>query len=744
MMKLFLAATAVCAASVTLAVGFDGGTLTVTADRMAADNKTGTLVATGHVRAVTSPIGRADKSGARPAPVSLLAELVEKDGDEYRFAGPTAITTCTNDAHALHWQASGNVVYKEHGYVEATDMTLYAFGIPVMWFPYWYQPLDTNYGWRVTPGYTSRWGAYLLSKFVYGIYGSFAPGEIGLYGASRLDLRSKNGIAVGQSLHWQLGDVGKGLFKVYYAWDQNADTYDKHWSTGRNWRYSNWGSEVPDERYGLMLEHRWQGERDVVRLQGAYYSDSYFQRDFLREGLFGSSNRFVDQYGNELAWERAENSFGAGVSVSGPLNDFYGGTSRLPEFYFDVAPQPVFALPVNYESATRIGYLNRNYAKRGDSQTDTVYRYDPGEWADFQAFRADTYHRLAAPLRCADVVSVVPRIGFRATYWSETGYDNVDGYGRALEAGDAGRTIFEFGTTFSARGTGRLGDSWLHTLEPYLDVLAQEAHYEGLADGSRPYVFDSVDASRDWLDQFAGRSRNLPYSWYGITPGLRNVFKKSADDGSTRTMLDLDLYASVQFNDTSWTGGGRYHRLASDPAEPNYGRRAGTVVPGMRARWFVDEDASLSARIEYDCQDDALAYADIAWRQQVEKNLSYYVTYASRDHRAWDFSSAPHNPAVVRNEDFNWAKFGFFEIGVEHEFCDALAWGPFVRWDCREGEVDEVGSWFDIRTDCLGLRFSLSYENDYSRIDGSRADDDWRFGVYVYLRALGPGSGSAF
>ena len=49
-----------------------------------------------------------------------------------------------------------------------------------------------------------------------------------------------------------------------------------------------------------------------------------------------------------------------------------------------------------------------------------------------------------------------------------------------------------------------------------------------------------------------------------------------------------------------------------------------------------------------------------------------------------------------------------------------------------------------MRTDCLGFRFSLSYENDYERIDGSKTSDDWRFGVYVYLRALGPESGSPF
>lgn len=741
MKKSFLVLTAFSAAVVF--AGTSTTSLKVSADRMAADNITGTVVATGHVKAVTSPIG-SGKKGSRPAPVCLLGELVERRGDEYRFAGPTSLTTCTNESDCLHWKASGNITYKDHDHVEATDMTLYAFGVPVMWVPYWYQPLETDYGWRVTPGYTSRWGAYLLTKFVYNLYGSFGPGEFGLSGASRFDLRSENGIAIGQSLDWQLGDFGRGKFKVYYAWDQDADTYDHHWSSGRNWRYENWGSKVPDERYGLMLRHAWQGERDIVRVKGAYYSDSYFRRDFLRDGLFGGSNRFIGHDGNELAWEHAENSLGFGVSVSGPVNDFYGGTARLPEAYFDVAPQSVFGLPLNYESESRLGFLNRNYAKRGTSHTSAPYRYAPGEWADYQTFRADTYHRLTLPFKVADVLSVVPRVGVRATYWDETGYENLDGYGRAGQAGDALRTIVEGGATFSARGTAWLDESWQHLLEPYVDFLAQEAHYDGLGHGRRPYVFDSLDASRDWLDQFAGRSRNLPYSWYGVTPGIRNAFRKLNDQGRLRTVVDVDVYASVQLNDTEWTEGGRYHRLSRDPADPNYGKNAGYVVPGVRARWMPTDGTALSVRAEYDTEEETVAYASVAWRQKLNEKFSYYANYFGRDHRSWDYASTPYDSKVVRNEDFNWARFGFLEVGVEHELCDMLAWGPFVRWDCREDELDEIGSWIDLRTDCLGLRFSFSYENDYERIDGSRADDNWRFGVYLYLRALGPGSGSAF
>ena len=86
--------------------------------------------------------------------------------------------------------------------------------------------------------------------------------------------------------------------------------------------------------------------------------------------------------------------------------------------------------------------------------------------------------------------------------------------------------------------------------------------------------------------------------------------------------------------------------------------------------------------------------------------------------------------------------FGVATVGFEHEICDALAWSPYVRWDCRQNEFDEVGAWFDIRTDCLGFRFIVSYDNDYMRIDGSRYRSDYNVGFYIYLRAFGPGSGA--
>ena len=76
----------------------------------------------------------------------------------------------------------------------------------------------------------------------------------------------------------------------------------------------------------------------------------------------------------------------------------------------------------------------------------------------------------------------------------------------------------------------------------------------------------------------------------------------------------------------------------------------------------------------------------------------------------------------------------------------SLAWSPYVRWDCRQGELDEVGGWIDYLTDCLGFRLQVSYENEYSLYwsDYYTWGDEWRVGFYIYLRAFGADSGNLF
>ena len=708
-------------------------TMTFTADRIAADNVTHALVATGHVVAAAGPM-------------TVRGDYMTRDPvGTFLFHDPVCATTCTNAVGHTHWNVSGEVEYRDKEYVILRNAWLRFYEVPVFWLPYMYYPLsESNCGFSWMPGYTGRWGGYLLTKYTYHLLGDPEHGSdtYWLKGTTRFDLRYRQGIALGEDLDWNLGDFGRGAFNIYYAWDQDAEEYyginESDYSD--SYHSLNWESPVKTDRYSIGFRHRLEPtERDSVRLTASILSDSPFRDDFERTGMFNWQGPWIGYDNSGIFWEHIENAFALGAEVSGRLNDFYGMTDRLPEIYFDVHPLPVFGLPVNYETENRIGYLRRDPAEFGRGDPNSVYSFSPGQWASYDAFRFDTYHRLTAPFKALDdILSVVPRVGYHGTYWGKSGGANLSGWGEATEEGNLFRSILEGGITFAGRGTGLIDDKWRHLVEPYFDVLAQKAWYSG---SGRPYIFDNIDASVMWEDQFAGRARNLPYTYYGVTPGLRNAWERADERGNFREIVDLDIYAALQFSTTDYLGTDDAHKLA-EVGDPNYGKHGCFVMPGARIRWKPNDDISLMGRAEYDSDNNRIAVADVGWMQKVSDNFSYNVNYALRDFRVWDFSSAPYDSVQMTSDDFNYAKMHFIHVGFEHQPLDWFVWSPFVRWDIRENELDRIGSWFDYLTDCLGFRFIVEYVNSYTRIDGYEHKDDWSFGFYIYLRAFGADSSS--
>ncbi len=718
---------------------FAAEAMTFTADRIAVDNVTKSLTATGHVHAAYGPL-------------SLRSDRIVKDAEGgIRFSDPTTVTTCTNETclaegRVTHWRVTGDVEYREKDYVILRNAWLHFYEIPCFWLPYLYYPLESDCGFSWMPGYVGSWGAFLLTKYTYNLLGDphHQDSTWWLNGDTRFDLRYKNGVAFGEDLFWNLGDFGGGRAQFYYAYDQHAAN---RYGDGRHWNSKNWGSNVESDRYGVGVEHRWDAtERDVLRLRGNYYADSYFRRDFYRKSMFDLKTQWLAYENNGVFWEHVENDYSFGGEASGRLNEFYSMTERLPEFYFDVNPMSIFGLPLYYETENRLGWLQRRPAIYGDNDPDSVYSCQPGRWADYEAMRFDTYHRVSASFRTLDdVVAVSPRVGYHGTFWSASGNDLSTGDGRAGDSGNAFRSIGEVGATFAARGVAMVDESWRHMVEPYLDVLLQEAWYNGIGSGKRPYVFDSIDASSTWEDQFAGRSRNLPYSYYGATPGVRNAWDFRDEKGNFAQYLDFDVYLACQFNTTTYVDdwANDSHRLA-ELGKPNYGKSGPEFAPGFRIRWMPCRDSSLGVRGEYDSDNNSIAYAQVNWQQRVCKQFSYNVRYSLRNHRYWDFSSFPYREEQMRVDDMDMADLHMIDFGFTHHVCEWLEWGPHLRWDARANELDTVGTWIDYLTDCLGFRLLVEYENEYETIDGYTREDDWSVGFYVYLRAFGPESGSVF
>ncbi len=691
--------------------------LRVTGKYIMVNRQTGEMTASGGVTAVSHPY-------------RFHADKVSRDKEGlYDFGENSMLTTCTNDIDDLHWKITGTFEYKDNHHISLKRSWVYLYDVPVFWMPYWYYPLNTDYGLRFVPGYRSRWGLYFLSGYIYNIYNEHTPDSYGLGGSTYFDYRVKNGIGVGQSLRWKLKELGRGKIKVNYIWDNDYDYYWRHWNDGR-YNYRNWSSDVDRERYRIMLQHSADlTERDVLRVKATYVSDSLLLNDFFPNDEDNESTPV-----NEIWYEHRENDFALGGSVSGPINDFYSGTARLPEGWLSIMPQPVWDLPVNYESQTRAGYLNRDYGETASASA--TYKYKPylgwnGRGADYQAFRADTAHRFTYPFKMWDVLSVVPRATYRGTYWSDSG-DEKSGYVTA--SGDAiYRNIVEVGFTMSARGTTWIDDEWRHTIEPYLDYSFQKVNLSS-AGGKRYYTFDNYDSSVDWLDQFGFEGRGLPYNWHGIRPGLRNLFQKRDEKGVLRTIADIDTYVAVPFDTVSYNNSGYLKGYTKDQEDGNYNRNGNKqCVPGTRIRLNPWRDIAFTARAEYDCQNSKVGYADIMFKHKLSTDFDYFISYIGRDHRIWDYLPSNFNR-------WNYELSNVLLLGFTHNVCDWLAWSPYVRYDCRRNEVDEVGTWVDFLTDCLGFRLAVSHESSYRRVDGSKCESDNTVMFYIYIRSLGPDS----
>ena len=597
------------------------------------------------------------------------------------------ITSCTNAPTGFrHWRMTGHVRYKDNDYVEVFDAVPWLFGVPFAWLPYWFRDIDTHYGFRLVPGYTSRWGAYMLGGYVYSIYES--PHETGprLDAATHLDYRTRRGTAVGQDLVWNLKEWGRGKFESYYAWDKDPMN-DK----GGQRLMSN----VPDERYRFRLFHEADlTPRDQFILRGTVNSDSEMYRDF-----FNRENRGESIPMNLASLEHREHTWAAGVTASGPLNDFYAGAARLPEGWLNVMPQPLFGSGLNYESQTRAGHLNRDAARyeRARALSESAFMYYPGDWANYHLTRADTAHRVTAPMKLGDVLSVVPRAGYHGTWYSDS-----------ETAGAVNRQSADLGIEASARATADFANGYRHVVEPYIDYSYQPTHCD-LGNG-RIYGFDRFDRSIGWFDQFGMDGVWLPYDWHGIRPGIRNLLQKRDEQGLMRTVLDWDFYAAIQFD----SGGDLNEK--------------GLRMAGSKLIVTPSDALDIKVHGEWDTEENTIAYADFSAFYKLNEKIRMGGGYLVRDHPVYDYG-------ISRVTQWNRVDENLIYGGLTHDVNDTWSWSTYTRYDLRNNDLDEIGGHIQYRWDCLVFQVRFAYIGDYNRIDHSERKDDFRIAVMMWFRA---------
>jgi lipopolysaccharide assembly outer membrane protein LptD (OstA) len=599
------------------------------------------------------------------------------------------VTTCTNAPGHSHWRITGTMRYKDNDYVEIYDAVPWLFGVPFAYMPYWFRDIDTHYGFRLVPGYTSKWGAYLLGAYVYNIYDTPRAEGPKLDGKTHLDYRTSRGVAVGQDLSWDLKEWGHGRMETYYAWDKDPPN---------DLRDRNWISDMQSDRYRVKLKHDADlSPRDQFLFRGTFNSDSEVAQDF-----FDRQNRDESTPMNIASLEHREHQWATGVAVSGPLNDFYAGVARLPEGWLNIEPQSILGTGFNYESQTRAGYLSRQAAYY--SRADPIYMYNPGPWANYDLFRVDTAHRVTYPMKFWDALSMVPRAGYRGTYFSET-----------ESKSDVVAHSADLGVEASMRGTSDWNNGFRHVVEPYADYSYQPTYYEN--ENGRIKSFDRFDRSFEWLDQFGMDGTWLPHDWHGVRPGVRNLLQtRDEKTGQMRTVFEWDTYAAVQLDSNNGPVG-----------------QEGVRMAGTKAVYSPTKALDLKAQGEWDTEENTMAYVDLSAFYKVNEKFRLGGGYLARDHALYDYA-----PSAVA--DWNRVKENLIYAGFTHDINDTWSWSSYARWDLLNNQLDEVGGYIQYRLDCLVFQLRSAYINTYQRLDqtvsqSSESQSDFRVGLLMWLRA---------
>jgi hypothetical protein len=300
---------------------------------------------------------------------------------EYGYA-----TTCDLDDPHYRIQSKKIKVYLDDKVV-AHHIFLFAGKIPVLYFPYYVQPLnDRKTHITVIPGESKEWGYYALTSYRYYL-------DDKNKGDLLLDYRSKNGLAYGVNHYYTIPNAGSGAFKFYFTRENNNFVYEK---TG------------PEEnRYRYQVRHDWEMEQDSdtrVTLEFNKLSDAsvikdYFYNEYQELGT--DPDNYVSIL-TQKSWYSAE------FLIRPRIDKFQTVVERLPEYKFDIPNQRLFKdYPIYYKMNSSASYLNNAIAK-------TISPHP----ADVNVGRIDTYNQVAYAARIFKALNLTPYAGVEETYYT--------------------------------------------------------------------------------------------------------------------------------------------------------------------------------------------------------------------------------------------------------------------------------------------------------------------------------------
>ena len=448
-------------------------------------------------------------------------------------------TTHDSPKNDFHLRARTIRVY-ENDRVIFQYVTAYVGKVPVFWWPYLYQSLNEAFSFSISPAYLSSWGPSLLTQVTF-------PITEDIRARFRLDYRGRRGVAVGLDSTMDYFNDSQARLKTYYLQDQNPNLNETNIPR----------KDVPTGRYRVSLADTTNFTDDIYGLANlTKLSDQYVMQDFF-QGEF----RIDPVPDNVLAVTKTDPFYTLTAIERFQANQFFTTTERQPEVVLDIKRHGLFGGPIFYEGETGFANLRLQFPQGLGFE-------------NYGTDRLDTFHQLTFPNTYFGWLSIVPRVGYRGTYYGKT-WD--------LESttfippsnplvpnfilppptlanpvkfdGDTFRSVFDTGAEASfkisrtwenvqSRAFGL--DGLMHVIQPFTNFSYVKE------DGPNP---TSILA----LDRFQP-STQLPAidfpqfttidtidDWTIWRVGVRNKLETRRDD-RTITWFELDTYVDVNFN----------------------------------------------------------------------------------------------------------------------------------------------------------------------------------------------------
>lgn len=467
---------------------------------------------------------------------------------------------------------------------------VYGGDTPFFYLPKISQKIQEDASYKVSPGYQSRWGAFLLTQYTF-LHGDHT---IARY---KIDLRSKRGIGGGvdfisQRHQWNQQNFGR--LKLYAVNDS-----DKTSNVAGSQRFS-----VPSTRYRVNFQHRvylpgpdvstWYLDFDINKISDIHFYEDFFFNDFR-------TDREPD---NQVSLVHTNEAYVATLMAKFKANNFYRTTTRLPELSIDFTRRPLWGTGIFHEGTISAGLYNEVVGNQeqaellrlqglgvtglgtvlsdplgtatssyltlvGKPRNSSLTAADVTQGLGFISSRLQepdfarfhTYHELLYPKTYMGWLNVTPRIGAGLT-----SYGSIDGSITGLQSFTRG--IFHLGLdvsfkltkTWSDVQSERFGVNGLrHVFQPYLNVSYLDAKQDAglpaidrLSPTTRPRSIDpsfftAVDSLRSWNVTRIG-FRNLLQTKrdYINTNGLGSFLETpEGGDSQTYTLAGMNTFVDV-------------------------------------------------------------------------------------------------------------------------------------------------------------------------------------------------------